>query len=661
MLIFKELILENFGPYHGRNVIDLTPKSDDDQDAPIILVGGMNGGGKTTLMDSIRLALYGRRADCSSRENLSYKEFLNQCVNKNIALGEKTKIELKFEHIINDQWVELKIVRFWEKNSREGGDNLSILEGDYPELNLTESWDDYIEKFLPLGISNLFLFDGEQVKELAEQELLTPSVIDAIKSLLGLELADKLALDLDVLVSRKQKEIDIYADRKELVDIETELVSLETEKKNIFDSLKQEENKLKKLQKSHDQTLNILREIGEKLATEKEKLRGKKTLLESQIKEGRSHLQQLSAKTLPLALIEDLLGELEIELTEQSKLQQLKISQSLWQEKDENLLAFLHKINTDINIYEQIKNYLEAEELKVYQQINSRKIYLPIEENTISNFKTIVKDKLPQQKKETEETIAKINKLEGELMEVEQILAQKDSPSQYKQIETEYKQQEKALIEAKSRCEILRKNLETVERKINQTRKKLTNYGEDNLKNQQIKHILNVLPKVKQTLTVFKEKLTLRKLNKLELEVTNCFRYLLHKSNFITKVAIASDTFALSLYNEQGNLMEKNRLSAGEKQILAISLLWGLARVSEKNLPIAIDTPLGRLDSYHRQNLIERYFPSASHQVILLSTDTEIGEKEVNFLRSKNAIAKEYLLEHDNNKNQTIIKKGYFN
>lgn len=659
MLIFKELVLENFGPYRGKNFIDLAPKMDANN-APIILFGGMNGVGKTTLIDSIRLALYGRRADFYSRENLSYKDFLNQCVNKNIALGEKTKIELKFEHIINEQWVELKIIRFWDKNSRDGSDNLIILEGDYPELNLTESWDDYIEKILPLGISNLFLFDGEQVKELAEQELLTTSVVEAIKSLLGLELADKLALDLDVLVSRKRKEVDAYSHNKELGDIERDLVSLETEKKNILASLKEEENKLKKLQKNYEQTFNTLQEMGAKLATEKEKLRGQKILLESQIKEKRSHLKQLLGKTLPLALIEDILGEVEQELREQSKLKQLKNSQIFWQEKDKKLLNFLKIINTDTNIYKQIKDYLEAEELKVNQQINSQKIYLPMEENTILNFNSIVNDKLPQQKKETEETIAQLNKLEQELMELEQILAQTDSPSKYKQIEREYKQQQTALIEAKSNCEILKKNLDTVEKKIEQIRKKLTNYGENNLKNQQIKHILDVMPKVKQTLTIFKEKLTLRKLNKLESEVTNCFRYLLHKSHFISKVAIASDTFALSLYNQQGNLIEKNRLSAGEKQILAISLLWGLARVSEKNLPIAIDTPLGRLDSSHRQNLIERYFPSASHQVILLSTDTEIGEKEVNFLRDKNAIAKEYLLVHDNKKNQTMIKKGYF-
>ncbi|MDJ0725148.1 MAG: hypothetical protein QNJ38_08565 [Prochloraceae cyanobacterium] len=106
--------------------------------------------------------------------------------------------------------------------------------------------------------------------------------------------------------------------------------------------------------------------------------------------------------------------------------------------------------------------------------------------------------------------------------------------------------------------------------------------------------------------------------------------------------------------------MPKHRLSAGEKQLLAISFLWGLARVSGRNLPIAIDTPLGRLDSSHRNNLVERYFPSASHQVILLSTDTEIGEQEVNMLRKQEAIASEYLLKYDNFKRQTKIEKGYF-
>ena len=93
---------------------------------------------------------------------------------------------------------------------------------------------------------------------------------------------------------------------------------------------------------------------------------------------------------------------------------------------------------------------------------------------------------------------------------------------------------------------------------------------------------------------------------------------------------------------------------------MAISFLWGLARVSGRRLPVAIDTPLGRLDSSHRQNLVERYFPSASHQVILLSTDTEVGKSEVENLRNLEAIAHEYLLEYDSKLNQTNIKQNYF-
>jgi DNA sulfur modification protein DndD len=77
-------------------------------------------------------------------------------------------------------------------------------------------------------------------------------------------------------------------------------------------------------------------------------------------------------------------------------------------------------------------------------------------------------------------------------------------------------------------------------------------------------------------------------------------------------------------------------------------------------LPIAIDTPLGRLDSSHRSNLVERYFPAASHQVILLSTDTEIGEVEIKKLREQEAIAREYLLKYDSSARQTVVETGYF-
>ncbi|MGB3491946.1 MAG: hypothetical protein WBA57_04415 [Elainellaceae cyanobacterium] len=92
---------------------------------------------------------------------------------------------------------------------------------------------------------------------------------------------------------------------------------------------------------------------------------------------------------------------------------------------------------------------------------------------------------------------------------------------------------------------------------------------------------------------------------------------------------------------------------------MAIAFLWGLASASGRQLPIAIDIPLGRLDSEHRRHPVERYFPQASHQVILLSTDTEIRDEEVKMLREQGAIAKEYLLHYDPNQRQTDVTQGY--
>ena len=205
-MIFLELVLQNFGPYSGKQTINLCPKLTE-QPRPIILFGGMNGGGKTTLLDAIRLALYGHRAQCSTRGNLTYGDFLSQCVNRHTPPTEKTRIELAFEHIQDDQIVEYRIVRTWEKNPKDGKDTLGILDGEWPDYYLANTWDEYIENLLPLGISNLFLFDGEQVKELAELETPPPLVVDAIQSLLGLELAERLAADLDILVTRKKVEL----------------------------------------------------------------------------------------------------------------------------------------------------------------------------------------------------------------------------------------------------------------------------------------------------------------------------------------------------------------------------------------------------------------------------------------------------------------------
>ena len=169
---------------------------------------------------------------------------------------------------------------------------------------------------------------------------------------------------------------------------------------------------------------------------------------------------------------------------------------------------------------------------------------------------------------------------------------------------------------------------------------------------------LHVLPRVQKTLDEYRTKLIDRKVTQLQGAVTECFNLLCRKKDTLRTIRIDSKTFSISLCDRQNRPLQKAQLSAGEKQIYAVSMLWALAKTSGRPLPIVIDTPLARLDSDHRRLLIEHYFPRASHQVIVLSTDTEVDQ--VYFDQLRPSIARVYHLDYDQATASTSIKQGYF-
>ena len=346
-MIFRELILENFGPYLGRHVINLRPEKDD-QSCPILLFGGMNGGGKTTIMDAIRLALYGQRAQCSTRGNLGYTEFLLQCINNQTVEPETTRIELVIEHIRESQWVDLRIVRTWSK--KDSKDTLGVLEGDWPDSALANTWDEYIETLLPLGISNLFLFDGEQVKELAEQETPPQSVIEAIQALLGLELAERLATDLEVLVSRKRKALASGSQIADLNKIEERLKEYQQIERETKQELEKLENELRKAQIAYQDSLNRFRIEGGKLAAQKSQLEAQKEELETNFEKQRDTLRESASGSLPLALITPLLQQAQKQAEEELKVLQAKVAIEILEQRDKRLLGFLESLDFKVNI-----------------------------------------------------------------------------------------------------------------------------------------------------------------------------------------------------------------------------------------------------------------------------------------------------------------------
>ncbi len=656
-MLFRELVLENFGSYLGKNTINLLPETSG-ENRPIILIGGMNGGGKTTIMDAMRLALYGSRAQCSTRGNLSYGDFLHQCVSRQTPLADKARIELAFQVAEDGNLLEIRIVRYWERHPKDGKDTLGILVNDWADKTLLNTWDEYIENLLPLGISNLFLFDGEQVKELAEQETPPVGVFDAIQSLLGLELAERLAADLDVLVSRKRRDVATTKQLAAIDEIEAKLEQQQVELFEIEAELERLKEKLKIATDREEQAFEKFVQEGGKIAAQGQQLNLESRALIDRIEQQRQGMRELAAGSLPLALITPLLTQIQAQGASELRYHQGKAALDILLDRDRKLIDYLQQQQVLATQIADIQAFLDRENHQLVGEVQLESAYLNIDAEVLSQLANIIKSDLDLDRVTALQT--QLTKLETELDFLDRQIAEAASPEEYTRLKEQEATTRKQVSELKAEQISANRRYQELDRIIAKTKQELATYTETNIKLKNSQHIIDSIAKVKETLQIFKEKLTLKKINKLENEVTECFRYLLHKSELIHRVTIDSTTFTLTLHDREGKLLPKHRLSAGEKQLLAIALLWGLARVSGRQLPIAIDTPLGRLDSSHRSNLIERYFPAASEQVILLSTDTEIGATEVAKLRAQGAITREYTLDHNASLQQTEVRPGYF-
>lgn len=163
---------------------------------------------------------------------------------------------------------------------------------------------------------------------------------------------------------------------------------------------------------------------------------------------------------------------------------------------------------------------------------------------------------------------------------------------------------------------------------------------------------------IASVLNQFVVRLRKNKVHLLQEKTFEMYRLLSSRSGLIKDITIDDKTYEIKITDRSGHEIRKSALSAGEKEVFAVSLLWGLAQTSELKLPIIIDTPLSRLDSTHRDNIVNNYFPNAGEQVIILSTDTEVDS---NYYRSlKPRLSGAASLEFDQRQELTTIRQGYF-
>lgn len=203
-MLLKSLTLENVRIFKGANTLDFTPIHTMDSQKPIILIGGMNGAGKTTLFESILLCLYGQRSPESRIGKTKYEHYIGQMAAKSKKTEETSDpaIELMFEFSHTGSHHTYTVRREWALKPKfvetlivkRDGDLLTDLEAD--------QWQDLLNELIPSRFARLFLFDGEKIQSLVDDNSDSIYLRDSFKSLLGLDLVDRLKADLSIYVSQ---------------------------------------------------------------------------------------------------------------------------------------------------------------------------------------------------------------------------------------------------------------------------------------------------------------------------------------------------------------------------------------------------------------------------------------------------------------------------
>jgi DNA sulfur modification protein DndD len=659
-MILKRLRLKDFGVFNGEHSIELTPRVKDGCRRPIILFGGLNGAGKTTTLTAVRLVLYGRQSIGRSVTVKTYHQHLQEYIHKprnSPISSHSAAIQLDFTYGKHGSINEYRVIRSWEKKGSKVIEHLEILQNNQLlEGSNAEQLQSFLNELIPIGVADLFFFDGEKIADLAEDNT-NEALADAINRLLGLDIIDRLRADLGIYLRENiqaklpkniSKEIkgyeksyqENYGQYEALItsnqDLNTELVSITAEIAS---------------------TTQRINDLGGAWARsrEAEELRAEQIIKEKN--SAATEMNELFADAIPLALAKKSLAAL-LEQLKQEKANKSQLAAK--KELRNHLSKFRIELNKRVGKQskEAIDKAIESSFSTVFDQANNKELIHDISDSEYERIHTLLTSYVPQQVQQLKNLGARVDQLEEELNVAANNIARAPEQLRLDDIMAELGELQSQRGGIEKQIEINRESAKKAMRETMESLRRLRDLDEKYSKSMSHDQGMELAANSRAMLSDFAEQTKMRKLATLEQEFIKSFSKLSRKDDMDILANIDPQSFNVSLTDNHGKVVNKKKLSAGEKQIYAIAMLEALGRTSGRNLPIIIDTPLGRLDSKHRTKIVQNYFPTASHQVLILSTDTEIDEDFYSELAPE--ISHAFSVDYDSKQGCSEFYEGYF-
>ncbi len=660
-MLIKRIKARNFKTYLN---LDLDIASDEER--PIILIGGANGGGKTTLFEAVYGALYGLQI----HSHRQFRELLNAG-----ALGkedEKIVLELHFTGKVLNEDQQYVLTRTYALNPQgipvesvklNMNGTIFLYGTATPPAQRAEQEaqvNKIIKANLPQELSRYFLFDAMEAGSLLKEDQLNRVIKENIENVMGFNKYMQLAKSAESLyqiwtaqrlqVENEKKEyLGLLEEKKKL---EAELLIIEQQQqdalhysvanKELYDNLKnglnQEATIKNKILQTEAQINNILK---------------KEELFRNELD---SFLKDIEINVCIPKLIEAVKSEISL-IVKSKNLQLQQENANLNPEQVETIsqiiLDYLNRNNllsnqinlqtitdyvmSSITNHEKIDefSFLDFSEVKALENLLSTK--------SANNFPAI-----DQQKVELNLALTQIPGLEVQIEQMKAQITGRDYSilKAYEDNESNIKKYEIQIAELKSEISKIAKRLHQFDIQISQEPDpkyealgKLKGFFED---------VANQLLKVKKQQIELKMKQDLN---------TNLTAYL----DVIDRVELSENLANLTfkIYHISGNEIYLSQLNTASKQIVVQVLLKSLHEFGDYNPPVMIDTVMGVLDETSRATVLENYFPELSHQTILLSSDSEIRPVK-DFEKIEPFVSKVFTLKRDREKQFTEVVSGYF-
>lgn len=666
-MLLLNLTVDNFGVFRDTHSFEFVPQSEDGQLRHLTLISGHNGSGKTTLFQAIMLALHGSLAFGDKIDLRQYNSFILSRIHhvpyetKNNAGSSRCGVSLGFQYVQSGQILDIQVERRWHRQGRGVQETLTVLQnGNAPDVDAAD-YQTWLNDLVPPGLGYFCFFDAEQLDALASPEQQNKILRENLERLLGIDLIQRLQTDMEQYTLRQGSSVKI----EHLYTKVLEYRSIVDEVDSQLDQLRKEIEEvgidLLNCEAALAQQERLLASEGGTYAERRPQLKNRLQTVQKEIEPVLGHLRELVAELLPFALAPELCLKLSNRLTQEIEIRRQQSANMLWQEKLLDIETVLRgdqfwqgldiSSNTREMLTERLLQTLKTTETS--DAITEEHIIHHLAEPERERLRQWIIQVIQAVPQEAQDLGKKLRELKAEQRRIEADLQRAPDEDVLAPIHAEISRLLGTQLHKQRRQTALNEQIGSLQFQRNEKFRHFQQALEQYEKARDVEKQIVLAERTKLVLRTYKDILIRQRLQMLEEALEKSFNKICRKEYLLSKVRINPDDLSVQLEGADNTILDFNNFSAGERQLYALALLWALRLVSARQLPLAVDTPLARLDEAHRWRFIHDYVPQVSDQVLLFTTDAEL---DTNLLDGvKPYIARIYRLQHDSQLGETKV------